>query len=104
MKKLYLIPLMFLAACAGQSANPCLSRVAAAEVTITESYNTTTKLFLSDTISKETAKKALDATDKANALVDKAADYCETDESSAFASITAALSLIAEAKVFLEGN
>jgi hypothetical protein len=104
MKKLLLITL-FISGCSavGVSSNDCLRRVAAAEVSITEGYNSTTKLYVSDTISKKTAKKALESLDTANVLADQSVSLCTQDPPKAMTYLTSITSLVAEAKTIIGG-
>lgn len=105
MKKLLLIPLV-LSGCAvvGVSSNDCLKRFAAAEVAITEGYNATTKLYISDTISKSSATKALKALDTANTLSDQTVGLCTEDTPAALTYLADITGLIKEAKTYLGGN
>lgn len=94
---------LFLAGCGalGTTSHDCLSRVAAAEVTITQSYETTTKLYLAGDIDKATAKKAVAIIDKANGFTDAAVKLCPIDQQTALQKLTSAFDLFAQFKLLL---
>lgn len=78
--------------------NDCLTKVAASEIAITESYESTVALLKAEVIDKEAAKTAAKAIDAANTAVDAAGRLCTLDE-------TSALKFLAEAaKALIKAN
>lgn len=89
MKKVYLTALVAVALLTGCSTsvkvekNDCLRKVAASEIAITESYESTVALLKAEVIDKDAAKSAAKAIDTANVAVDTAGKLCSLDEVSA---------------------
>ncbi len=98
MKKYILIPLILMTGCASTPPN-CLQDVAAAEVAVTQSYNTTIQLYMNGTISKPTAQKATKYTDDAKVLADSARPLCNSNLAKAEAALSNVASLITNAKL-----
>lgn len=81
----------------------CLRAAAATEISVTEGYVTTHKLFVGDVLGAEKTEKVLKVLDTANATVDKAAKLCKVDERRAFDYLDEASDLIKQYKRILGG-
>lgn len=87
--------------CSGIPKTDCLRRTASSEIAVTESYQSTSALLAANVIDKDTALKAMKATDTADALVESANRLCLADEAKAGQYLAEAASLLLEANNIL---